>query len=744
VPDPGDPIPTSAACAIMNATGRQSMGPSTRSKQAFCCALAVLVTGTCRAGESDASARFHQRIEPILQNYCYGCHGYGSHEGGHAFDEYKSNEALLGDVKLWLAVLKNVRSGVMPPPDEPKPTEGEREALFEWIERDVFKADPADPDPGRVTLKRLNRVEYRNTIRDLTGVDYDTQSEFPPDDSGYGFDNVGDALSVSPLLLEKYLIAAREIVAEVVPAPASAKEKDISSKYRRVFVDGPPPEDSAQRDEYAQKVLRAFIRRAYRRPADERTVERLFKLAKEAYSIPDQTFEAGIGTALVAVLSSPRFLYRIEEPLAAATRDKHPLVDEFALASRLSYFLWSTMPDEPLLELAERGELRKNQGTEVERMLREPRSKALAENFAGQWLRSRDIEHLDLDPIGALGLQPELDELQRQLYRLRRERESEERKVEEAAKAEGKSDNEDEKDDPRWQEREKVRAKARELRTIGEMFDTRLRRAIRDETEEYFNFVVREDRDVLEFVDSDYTFLNATLAKHYGISDVNGDEMRRVELSADSVRGGVLTQATFLAVTSNPNRTSPVKRGLFVLDNILGSPPVPPPPPNVPVLEAAENAIKDHRATVRELLEEHRRDPTCAACHARMDPLGLALENFNAMGMWRDKEYDQPVDATGTLLTGEKFDGIRQLKAIIKDRHRLDFYRCLAEKLLTYSLGRGLEYYDELTVDEIVLRMDRNGGKFSALLTGVIESAPFQKQRRAESVAQTESTPQSR
>jgi hypothetical protein len=262
------------------------------------------------------------------------------------------------------------------------------------------------------------------------------------------------------------------------------------------------------------------------------------------------------------------------------------------------------------------------------------------------------------------------------------------------------------------------------------MFNDKLRQAMRDETQEYFKYVVRKDRNVIEFVDSNYTFLNSTLAKHYGIKGVEGDEMRRVELPADSPRGGVITQATLLAVTSNPNRTSPVKRGLFILENILGSPPPPAPPPDVPLLDMAETGIRDHKPTVRELQEAHRRDPLCHACHARMDPLGLALENFNALGMWRDTENKQRIDASGVLLTGEKFDGIRQLKAIIKDQHRVDFYRCLTEKLLTYALGRGLEYYDEHTVDEIVARLDKEHGKFSSLLVGVIESAPFQRTRR--------------
>jgi Protein of unknown function (DUF1588)/Protein of unknown function (DUF1587)/Protein of unknown function (DUF1592)/Protein of unknown function (DUF1585)/Protein of unknown function (DUF1595)/Planctomycete cytochrome C len=700
---------------------------------------------------ASAAARFHQRVEPILETYCYGCHGYGAHEGGHAFDEFKSDHELVGDVKLWLAVLKNVRSGVMPPPDELKPNDAERRRLFEWIERDVFDSDPADPDPGRAVLRRLNRVEYRNTIRDLTGVDYDTSSEFPPDDAGYGFDNIGDAMNMSPLLMEKYLNSAQAIAAKMIAARAESKPADKAPSPQPSpggrageTVPSPIPLPSgeglvaAQREAAARAFLCDFVRRAYRRPSDDRTLDRLVELAKAAYSQPDQSFETGIEAAVTAVLASPRFLFRVDEPAASAGHGPHTLVDEFSLASRLSYFLWSTMPDEELLQLAERGELRANLAAQVDRMLKDSRSKALAENFAGQWLRARDIEHLDIDPLAALGLQPELDVLRQRLERLRQDQIRDKDKDQ---AADGKAaDNANEQKKLRSQERERIRAELRRLRAASNVFGDKLRRAMRDETEDYFDYMVHENRDVLELVDSNYTFVNAALAKHYGIKGVTGDKMRRVELPAGSPRGGVITQGTLLAVTSNPSRTSPVKRGLFVLNNILGLPPPPPPPPNVPPLESAATGIQDHRPTIRELQERHRRDPLCRACHARMDPLGLALENFNALGMWRDTENGQPIDASGSLLTSEKFAGIRDLKRIITERHRLDFYRCLTEKLLTYALGRGLEYYDEVSVDQIVARMDREQGKFSALLMGIIESAPFQKQRRAESVASVAGT----
>jgi hypothetical protein len=361
-------------------------------------------------------------------------------------------------------------------------------------------------------------------------------------------------------------------------------------------------------------------------------------------------------------------------------------------------------------------------------MLKDDRSRALAENFAGQWLRSRDIEHLDVDPVGALGLQRDLDRAEEAVAKLRRQREKE--KAAQAADGTLPPPGTEPVHDLRWQEREKVRSEYRRLKNIANMFDDTLRRSMREETESYFTYVMDENRDVLELVDSNYTFVNEPLAKFYGIDGVEGEQMRRVKLPGGSPRGGVITQAALLAATSNPNRTSPVKRGLYILDNILGYPAPPPPPPNVPQLELAASEIQGHEPTVRELQEQHRRDPLCNTCHARMDPLGLALEHFNALGMWRDTESNQTIDASGTLTTGEKFNGVAELKAIIRTQHRQDFYRCLTEKLLTYALGRGLEDYDEFTVDQIVDRLNHNHGRFSALLMGIIESAPFQRQRR--------------
>jgi hypothetical protein len=850
-----------------------------------CCVIATFVASTSLGEATPAGERFRERVKPVLETYCYGCHGYGASEGNRTLDEFDSDESLVGNIELWHAVLKNVRAGIMPPPGEDRPNDEERRQLFDWIKADVFGIDPANPDPGRVTIHRLNRVEYRNTIRDLMGVEYDTTENFPADDSGYGFDNIGDVLSVSPLLMEKYLKAAEDITKQAVPSephvvaerriegsrfraadgeggdevrgdrmsyykpatvstrfnarqpgqyrlhvvieldgefefdpgrcrvtftadgkklgeeeygwsngetrdyefevdwergrrrlefklePLVAESERINSmeyrirsvtvrgpfdekyrienkEYTRFFPKGAPPEDADQRDAYAREVLAAFARRAYRRPADDETVTKLVAIAKTIYSEPNETFESGISRAMVAVLASPRFLFRTEGVADAVGDERFPLIDEYALASRLSYFLWSSMPDDELMRLAENGELRKNLPAQVERMLKDKRSEELVENFAGQWLRARDVEHAEIDALSAMGLDEQWESLRSEFRRFRdgrgrgrgrrrdRDREREEREAdnelsdEERAKREEARRKEEE-------ERDRIRTEFRRLSEIRDSFSYELRQTMRRETEGCFAYIMREDRSLLELLDSNYTFLNERLAKHYGIEGVEGDEMRRVELPEGSPRGGLLTQGTLLVVTSNPTRTSPVKRGLYILDNILGTPP-PPPPPNVPTLESSADSVTGHEPTVRELQEIHRRDPLCHSCHARMDPLGLALENFNALGTWREKEHERPIDTSGTLLTGEDFAGIRDLKSILKEKHYRDFYRCLTEKLLTYALGRGLEYYDEHTVDQIVDKLDASGGKFSTLVTGVIESAPFQRQRRAGKVAGTE------
>lgn len=497
-----------------------------------------------------------------------------------------------------------------------------------------------------------------------------------------------------------------------------AKEHWVRPKNFDLFFTQDSPEDAAGRRAYATELLTRFATRAYRRPVDERTVERLVGIAERTHRQPGKRFEDGIAQAMIPVLASPRFLFRVEAPLETASGQdstKAALLDEYSLASRLSYFLWSTMPDEELLRLAAKGELRKNQAAQVKRMLADRRSQEFVENFTGQWLQMRDVDGIDINERAVLARDSGMErELQKRRRRFQELRDIPDDKLTAAQK----------------EELEAIRAQFRQRfgnRARVEL-DRDLRRALRQETEMFFAHLVKEDRSVLELLDSRYTFLNERLAKHYGMTNVVGDDMRLVDLPEDSPRGGILTHGAVLIVTSNPTRTSPVKRGLFVLENILGTPP-PPPPANVPPLEDSEKGDEGRELTLREVLKVHREQPLCSSCHNRMDPLGLALENFNALGMWREKERGQPIDSTGRLITGESFQGIRDVKRILVNERERDFYHCLAEKLLTYALGRGLEYYDVETLDGIVERIEKSEGRMSALITGVIESAPFQKRR---------------
>jgi hypothetical protein len=416
--------------------------------------------------------------------------------------------------------------------------------------------------------------------------------------------------------------------------------------------------------ETAREIIGAFARRAYRRPVTRTESDRLLRLFQMADQ-DGETFEASVKVALTAVLVSPHFLFRGElQPDPNDPGTVHP-IDEFALASRLSYFLWSTMPDEELFGHAERKTLRKNLEFQVRRMLNDPRANALVDNFAGQWLQLRNIRLVAPDP-----------------------------------------------------------------KTFPD-FDGALRDAMQKETELFFANIIREDRSVLEFLEANYTFVNERLARFYGIDQVVGDDFQRVSLKGTG-RGGLLTQASILTVTSNPTRTSPVKRGKWVLDNLLDSPP-PPPPPDVPELE--EGGVLT--GSLRQRMEQHRENPMCASCHARMDPIGFGLENFDGIGAWRQKEGEFAIDPSGKLVTGESFDGVADLKRILLKNKRDDFARCLTRKMLTYALGRGLEYYDKCAVDQIRRRLARNRYKFSTLILEIVKSTPFQM-RRGEAVEMTE------
>jgi uncharacterized protein DUF1592/uncharacterized protein DUF1588/uncharacterized protein DUF1587/uncharacterized protein DUF1595/uncharacterized protein DUF1585 len=486
----------------------------------------------------------------------------------------------------------------------------------------LLAAAASGQDPGRLVAHRLNRAEYNNTIRDLTGAELNLAATFPADDSGYGFDNIGDVLTLSPVLMERYLAAADIIV-------------HTPEARRHIFLCGHESGQDHQ-PSCARTNLAAFARRAYRRPVTDAEVDRLIGFVHMAERNGD-TIEQGVLVAVKAMLVSPQFLFRIEDD------------SEVALASRLSYFLWSSMPDEELLRLVEERRLRAPGVLEaqVRRMLADSKSRALVENFTGQWLQLRNLDQVSPDPEVFPG------------------------------------------------------------------FNTGLRNAMRRETTLFFEAMVREDRSIFDFIDADFTFLNERLAKHYGIDGVTGPEFRRVTLEGDQ-RGGVLTQASVLTVSSYPTRTSPVLRGKFLLDNFLNAPP-PPPPPGVQALrDLATGAPMPMRAR----LEQHRTNPVCASCHARMDPLGFALENYDGIGRWRTHDGEFPIDSPGPAALRKM---IRSQPDALRD--------ALASKLLTYALGRGLEPYDQPAVETIRRGLEAGGDRFSQLAMEIVKSAPFQMRR---------------
>ncbi len=666
----------------------------------------VLLPCSGSTASPDLAPTFTTDISPILDNYCYDCHGFGLSKGGLTLDELDS-EAALNNPNLWLKVLKKTRAGLMPPVDEAQPATAEVEALAQWIKTQVFKSDPANPDPGKVTLRRLNQAEYRNTIRDLTGVNYDTALEFPPDDTGEGFDNIGEVLNISPMLLEKYFDAAQDIIADAIARQGLAGLSP--PELKRAL-----PADSAGRQIHARTLLENFATKAFRRPVNESTLDRLVHLAGEFSSSPGRMDETGIAQALVAILASPRFIFRDELPAPSVPGESFPLIDEYSLATRLSYFFWSTSPDAELTALARDGRLRENLDAQVARMLASPQSGQFVENFVGQWLHSRDIRTATINDF--------------QIF-LREHAPSE---VVAARKT--LSDLEAVSIHNRTPEQIRLGDEAVKILTTAfarlprVRFSNALRGSMQQETEMHFAYILREDRSVLELLDADYAFLDERLANHYGIPGVVGTEMRKVTLPADSPRGGILTQGTILATTSNPTRTSPVKRGVFILDNILGAPPAPP-PPNITSLEDAASPEEIARMTLRDTLALHRAQPLCSSCHDSMDPLGLALENFNAMGQWRDQEQNEPIDASGRLITGETFQTISELKRILVTRYRQEFYYCVSEKLLIYALGRSLQYYDTPTLDRLVHRLEETGGSLASLVNEVVQTAPFQRMR---------------
>lgn len=767
--------------------------------------LAAAAAGTGKGRSKIERLSFQKEVAPLLKKYCSNCHGPKAQTAGVDVTQYRDEAAVVQARMVWEKISENVQSGHMPPKGALQPTDKERTTIASWIDAKLSQVDCDLRDPGRVTLRRLNRAEYNNTIRDLVGVAFKPAEDFPSDDVGYGFDNIGDVLSLSPLLMEKYLNAAEQIIDKAVVAPESGTQVDhvevenlpgggdlyennylmlgrtgdsvqrrfnqgkegdylvrirafgqlwgpeppkmelrvddqvvqvfdvtaeedapkvyiakihasegrhlVKATYlnnyntandpdpkkrgdRNLIVDylelvGPlvprlaglpeshrriftvQPEEGKER-EAARKILAQFAERAFRRPVTEEEVERLVRIydgaAKEGGS-----FEFAMQPALQAVLVSPNFLFRVELDPA-------------------------------------KGEEKKDEGGAIRSSsfdLRPLNSWELASRLSYfLWSSMPDEELFRLARTGELE-KPEV--LREQARRMLLDPKA-------SALAENFGD--------QWLTLRNLKTMAPDPQRFP-TFNEELRTAMLRETELFFENIMREDRSLLELFDAKYTFLNERLAKHYGIDWVKGDHFRKVVLKGDQ-RGGVFTQASILTVTSNPNRTNPVKRGKWILEQILGTPP-PPPPPDVPKL-AEEGEGKPLTGTLRQRMEQHRADPGCAVCHARLDPLGFALENYDAVGAWREKDGGEAIDASGKLPGGESFKGPDDFKKIILKKKE-QIVRNLSGQMLTYALGRGLDHTDQCAVNEIAETAAKHRYRFSTLVMAVVESEPFRKRK---------------
>jgi hypothetical protein len=742
------------------------------------------------------SLDFKKDVHPFIEKYCAGCHSGAQPPAGIDLTKYATEASVKKNATVWGKVADILQAAQMPPVGSPQPEPAERSAITGWIQSAVSKSGCLINDPGRITLRRLNREEYNNTVRDLLGVDLHPADEFPSDDVGYGFDNIGDVLSMSPLLLEKYLSAAEKLAQAAIIAPEqldqtirfepntiigcpqSAPFPDGVNLFSNgeVGVDYQFPEDG----EYVLRV-RAYGEQAGKDPArmalrldhaDLKTVD--VRQDKDLPGVFDFKTHVTAGVhrfgaaflndyydanapdpkerdrnlivmrmAIEGPISMPsklpeserriitrwptstvdrdscareimrRFATRaFRRPVTQAELDKlvklthrassegasfqrsvqlaieavlvspsflfHVEIDppsaksphpisNYELASRLSYFLWSTMPDDELFKVAANGTLSKPSVLQAQ---------------VRRMLQSPKAHALATNFAG------------------------------------------------QWLQLRKLAIVAPDPQHFPD-FNESLRTAMRTETEMYFDYVASHDRPILDFLDSDYTFMNEQLARHYGYAGVSGPAFRLVHLT-DHTRGGVLTQASVLTVTSNPTRTSPVKRGKWVLEEIFGTPP-PPPPPGVPQLDDQRHGPLV--GTMRQRLEMHRANPACANCHARLDPLGFGLENFDGVGRWRTHDGDAPVDASGNLPDGATFNGPAQLKGILMARKQ-QFVHAISEKMLIYALGRGLETNDRCSVDTIAKQVTAKGYHFSALVDAVVDSKPFLERRGEKGVVQ--------
>ena len=772
--------------------------------RAFACAFACQIAA--------AAPTFSNTIQPFVTRNCVLCHNAQARVGGLDLSSYHSEADVTKDRDVWEKIESRVKNHEMPPKGRPAPTDADIAKVTTWIDSAFARLDKhARPDPGRVTASRLNRVEYSNTVRDLLAVNFRAADSFPPDDSGYGFDNIGDVLSLSPVLMEKYLAAAEKIARSAIHAdpprkpvmnraqaapygrgeervdqahfefpveadydirtsiagvrpdmfhpvqlvvlldgkeyktfnlgmgnrnrrgfdarihvpdgdhlltgkfvllPFDEKAQEAYAKFqdtirqqlatgtrdekkaaalydftRDVATDdprkrglhtdyfeirGPYNEDKSplpasyakifvcttKDDACALQIVENLARHAFRRPVTAAEVDKLTGFVKLAQQNGD-TFDQGIRLALQAILVSPDFLFRIEHDARPDDPSAQHHISDFELASRLSYFLWASMPDDELLSLAANHTLHTTSvlNTQIGRMLHDPRAVSLVDNFAGQWLELRNLDSIKPDPDKF----PE--------------------------------------------------------------FDAELRDSMKQETRLFFKNIIDQDLSILDFLTAKYSFLNERLARFYGIDGVTGSEFRKVDL-AGTPRGGLLTQASVLTVSSYPNRTSVVIRGKWVLENLLNAPP-PPPPPDVPSLDEKGLGVT---VSLRQQMEVHRANAVCASCHVKMDPLGFGLENFNAIGKYRTADGKFPIDSSGAMPDGRKFNSAVELENLVAAQPQ-SFAECVTEKMLTYALGRGLERYDKPAVQRIVKNLAAGDYKFSVLVREIVNSMPFEMRR---------------
>jgi Protein of unknown function (DUF1592)/Protein of unknown function (DUF1588)/Protein of unknown function (DUF1587)/Protein of unknown function (DUF1585)/Protein of unknown function (DUF1595)/Cytochrome C oxidase, cbb3-type, subunit III len=593
-------------------------------------ALAVVIAVAPRAQAFDKD-EFEAQIRPMVEKFCVSCHGVKRPKAGINLTKFKDETSIASNADLWLKISDVLEDRSMPPEGKSQPPEAERDRAVEFLSARLEAIEQLH-DPGRNLIQRLTREQYNNTIRDLLGVDTRPADTFPADGGGGGgFDNNASTLFVPPILLEKYLGAATEVLEAADP-----------KVWRVVSPTGPGTEDDA-----ARLCVARFASRAFRRPVAHAEVERFMKLFRASWS-RGRSFDESVKL--------------VERSDANPKSDAPVRVSDFELASRLSYFLWSSMPDETLFDLATKGMLHEPEilDAQVKRMLADGKSRAFAQSFASQWLRVS---------ILAISVEPDKGKFA--------------------------------------------------------TYTPELREAMTEEPIAFFHAILKEDRPITDILGANYTYLNDKLAQHYGIEGVSGSDFRRVELT-DPNRGGVLGMAAILTLTSYAQRTSPVLRGKWVLEELLGTPP-PPPPPDVKVLPPGD-APRDN-LTFRQRLEQHRSKPACAACHAKLDPLGFGLESFDPIGRWRSEIGGGPVDASGKLTTGETFVGPAELKEILVKQKKEPFVRNLTQRTLSYALRRGLEYYDGPTVKQIMAKVEEEKYRSSALIVEVVKSFPFQYRR---------------